>query len=63
MKKYRILIVFMAFFAGALCTVNAQAPYKNGIGISGGNMQALTFKTFGGNHFVWSVNLGVRYTF
>ena len=53
----------MSFFTGAMCTVNAQAPYKNGIGISGGNMQALTFKTFGGNHFVWSVNLGVRYTF
>lgn len=60
MKKYRILIVFMAFFAGAICTVNAQAPYKNGIGVSVGNMQALTFKTFGGNHFAFQLDLGTK---
>lgn len=61
MKKYRILIVFMAFFAGVICTVNAQAPYKNGIGVSVGNMQALTFKTFGGNHFAFQLDLGTKF--
>ena len=60
MKKFRILIVFMALFAGAMCTVNAQTPYKNGIGVSGGNMQALTFKTFGGNHFAFQLDLGTK---
>jgi len=61
MKKYRILIVFMALFAGAICIVNAQTPYKNGIGVSVGNMQALTFKTFGGNHFAFQLDLGTKY--
>ena len=40
MKKHRLIILFIALFAGAMFQSNAQAPYKNGIGVSVGNMQA-----------------------
>ena len=61
MKRNRIFLILIAFFAGIVFHANAQAPYKNGIGVSGGNMQALTFKTFGGNHFAFQVDLGTKY--
>ena len=61
MRKNRIVILFIAFFAGIVFHANAQAPYKNGIGVSVGNMQALTFKTFGGNHFAFQIDLGTKY--
>ena len=61
MKRNRIVILFIAFFAGIVFHANAQAPYKNGIGVSAGNMQALTFKTFGGNHFAFQLDLGTKY--
>ncbi|MBO4489285.1 MAG: hypothetical protein J5741_06510 [Bacteroidales bacterium] len=60
MKKHTIIL----FFALIMCTLfhaNAQAPYKNGIGVTVGNMQALSFKTFGGNHFAFQVDLGTKY--
>lgn len=61
MKKNSIILLFIAIFAGAAFHANAQAPYKNGIGVSVGNMQALTFKTFGGSHFAFQVDLGTKY--
>ena len=61
MKRNRIFLIFIALFAGILSHANAQAPYKNGIGVSAGNMQALTFKTFGGNHFAFQLDLGTKY--
>ena len=61
MKNIRFIILFIALFAGIVFHANAQAPYKNGIGVSVGNMQALTFKTFGGNHFAFQVDLGTKY--
>ena len=33
MKKNSILILFLAVFAGAMFHANAQAPYKEGIGV------------------------------
>lgn len=61
MKKNSIILLFTAILTCAAFQVNAQAPYKNGIGVSVGNMQALTFKTFGGNHFAFQVDLGTKY--
>ena len=61
MKKHSLIILFIALFAGAVFQANAQAPYKNGIGVSVGNMQALTFKTFAGNHFAFQLDLGTKY--
>ena len=61
MKRNHIVILFIALMAGIMFHANAQAPYKNGIGVSVGNMQALTFKTFGGNHFAFQLDLGTKY--
>lgn len=61
MKKNCVIILFVALLTGTMFHANAQAPYKNGIGVSVGNMQALTFKTFGGNHFAFQVDLGTKY--
>lgn len=61
MKRNHIVIMFIALWAGIMFHANAQAPYKNGIGVSVGNMQALTFKTFGGNHFAFQLDLGTKY--
>ena len=62
MKKHSIIILFIALFSGAFFTANAQAPYKNSFGVTVGNMQALSFKTFGGNHFAFQVDLGTKIT-
>ena len=61
MKRNHIVILLVALLAGVTFHANAQAPYKNGIGVSVGNMQALTFKTFGGNHFAFQLDLGTKY--
>jgi hypothetical protein len=60
MKKHSLLILIV-LFAGLHFFANAQAPYRNGIGVSVGNMQALTFKTFGGNHFAFQLDLGTKF--
>ena len=62
MKKHSIIILFIALFSGAFFTANAQAPYKNSFGVTVGNMQALSFKTFGSNHFAFQVDLGTKIT-
>lgn len=61
MKKYSKILIAFAILMGVLMNVQAQAPYKNGIGVTVGNMQALSFKTFGGNHFAFQVDLGTKY--
>ncbi len=59
MKKN--IFIILALFMGISIAASAQAPYKNGIGVSVGNMQALSFKTFAGNHFAFQVDLGTKY--
>ncbi len=62
MKMYNRLLVFLTvLFVSVATLVNAQAPYRNGIGVSVGNMQALTFKTFAGNHFAFQADLGTKF--
>lgn len=62
MKSYKIIIIALALVMGAALTANAQAPYKNGIGITAGNMQALSYKGFIGNHFAIQIDLGTKVT-
>lgn len=40
---------------------NAQAPYKHSIGATLGSMQAISYKTFPGNHFAISLDLGTKF--
>ncbi len=54
-------LAIVAILSASLLTGKAQAPYKNGFGISVGSMQALSFKTFGGDHFAFQMDLGTMY--
>ncbi len=58
MKKN--IFIILAIFMGISIAANAQAPYKNGFGVTVGNMQALSFKTFASNHFAIQVDLGTK---
>lgn len=58
MKKS--ILLFMVFLLGTACFVQAQSPYKNSFGLSVGNMEALSFKTFPTTHFAISVDLGAK---
>jgi len=59
MKK--LVVCFLVAFLCMGFHANAQAPYKAGFGVSVGNMQALSFKAFGGNHFAFQADLGTKY--
>ena len=62
-KKLRVFILFFAILAGAMLQANAQAPYKHGIGVTLGTSQALSYKTFIGNHFAIQLDLGTKYCY
>lgn len=57
MKK-TILAIF-ALISLTVFTAQAQAPYKNGFGVTAGNMQALSFKACSG-HFAFQLDLGTK---
>ena len=61
MKKTIGILIVILFSLGMAS--HAQAPFRNGIGVTAGTMQALSFKTFGGNHFAFQVDLGTKYTY
>ncbi|MCR4964174.1 MAG: hypothetical protein K6A41_00795 [Bacteroidales bacterium] len=63
MKKINIIMLFVAIFMVSLSQVNAQAPYKNGIGVTLGTTQALSYKTFPTNHFAIQIDLGTKYCY
>lgn len=62
MKKTRLMVAIIAILTTLTFTAQAQAPYKASIGITAGNMQALSFKAFGGSHFAFQVDLGTKVT-
>lgn len=62
MKNTRDIIIALALIFGAIFTVNAQAPYKNSIGVTVGNFQAFSYKTFVTNHFAVQLDLGTKIT-
>lgn len=60
MKNIKLITATLALIFATTFAAQAQAPYKNGIGVTAGNMQALSFKTFGGNHFAFQLDLGTK---
>ncbi|MBO4655224.1 MAG: hypothetical protein J5644_06740 [Bacteroidales bacterium] len=62
MKKLRIFIL-IAIFSGSIIAANAQAPYTHSVGVTLGTTQALSFKTFAGDHFAIQLDLGTKYTY
>lgn len=60
MKNIKLIVATLALIFATTFAAQAQAPYKNGFGVSVGNMQAPTFKTFGGNHFAFQLDLGTK---
>lgn len=63
MKKNSILILSIAFLVGAMFHANAQVPYKHGIGVTLGTTQAVSYKTFIGNHFSIQLDAGTKYCY
>ena len=59
MKHIRLIIATMALVFATIFTVQAQAPYHYGIGVTAGNMQALSFKACSG-HFAFQLDLGTK---
>lgn len=59
MKHIRLTIATLALVFATIFTVQAQAPYHYGIGVSVGNMQALSFKACNG-HFAFQLDLGTK---
>ena len=62
MKKSLYIAVVICLLAGFCGTVKAQAPYNNSIGVTVGNMQSVSYKTFIGSHFGIQVDLGTKIT-
>ena len=63
MKKISILTLLIAFFTGISFHANAQAPYKESIGLTLGTSQAFSYKAFPTNHFAIQVDLGSKYCY
>lgn len=55
-------ILIIAVFFGMLFSLQAQAPYQHSVGVSFGNMQAISYKTFLTDHFALQVDLGTKIT-
>ena len=62
MKRIKLTIATLALIFTTIFSVNAQAPYHYGIGVTAGNMQALSFKACSG-HFAFQLDLGTKVTY
>lgn len=60
MKK--ISVILLSLVMGMMLTVNAQAPYRHSIGVTLGNMEAFSYKTFLTDNFALSVDAGFKWT-
>lgn len=60
MKK--ISVILLSLVMGMLLTVNAQAPYRHGIGATVGNYNAFSYKTFFTENLAFSVDAGFKWT-
>ena len=63
MKRNRIFLLIAALFVGITFHVNAQAPYKEGVGLTLGTTQAFSYKAFPRNHFAIQVDMGTKYCY
>jgi hypothetical protein len=60
MKK--ISVILLSLVMGMMLTLNAQAPYRHGIGATLGNTAAFSYKTFLTDNFALSVDAGFKWT-
>ena len=60
MKK--ISVILLSLVMGMMLTVNAQAPYRHGIGATLGTMEAFSYKTFLTENLALSVDAGFKWT-
>lgn len=58
MKKISFIVLIMSL----IVAVNAQAPYRHSIGVTLGNMEAFSYKTFFTDHLALSVDAGFKWT-
>ena len=63
MKRTHVFILLVVFFAGIAFHANGQAPYKHGIGVTVGSTQAVSYKTFLGDHFTIQLDAGTKYCY
>ncbi|MCR4964769.1 MAG: PorT family protein [Bacteroidales bacterium] len=62
MKSRKSLIVVLLLMS-VLGSAWAQAPYKHSIGVTAGNLNALSYKTFFGSHLGLQLDLGYKYIY
>ena len=62
MKNFKQHLVLFLLVMGMAGSILAQAPYKNSIGVTVGNFEALSYKTFFTNHLALQLDLGYKYT-
>ena len=62
MKNFKHYLVLFLLVMGMAGSVFAQAPYKHSIGVTVGNFEALSYKTFFTNHLALQLDLGYKYT-
>ena len=58
-KNHVILFFLVMVMTGG---VFAQAPYKHSIGVTAGNFEAFSYKTFFTNHLALQLDFGYKYT-
>ncbi len=63
MKSLKNIVVIMLCVFGMCQGLQAQAPYKHSIGVTVGNFEALSYKTFLANHLALQLDLGYKYTY
>ncbi|MBO7491102.1 MAG: hypothetical protein J6T59_01530 [Bacteroidales bacterium] len=62
MKNFQKHVMIFLLVMGMAGGVFAQAPYKHSIGVTVGNFEALSYKTFCTNHLALQLDLGYKYT-
>ena len=62
MKKTKKSAILVLLLMGMMGGVFAQAPYKHSIGVTVGNFNAISYKTFLANHLALQLDLGYKYT-
>lgn len=62
-RKTFIVTLLLGILLGITFQTYAQAPYKHGIGATLGTSQAVSYKTFIGNHFSIQLDLGTKYCY
>ncbi len=59
-KVVSILVILCGLLGFTNHTIHAQAPYQHSIGVTVGNFQAFSYKTFVLDHFAIQVDLGTK---